>query len=52
MEVFGAAEKFNSWLDTINLIFGGIKPKMLLDNSFGINLLRDELTRIEYGNLA
>ena len=52
VEVFGSAEKFNSWLDTDNLALGNTKPKMLLDNSFGINMLRDELTRIEYGVLA
>jgi len=52
VEVFGSAEKFDSWLETNNLILGGIKPKMLLDNSFGINILRDELTSIEYGTLA
>lgn len=52
VEVFGSAEKFNSWLETDNLALDRIKPKMLLDNSFGINMLRDELTRIEYGILA
>ena len=52
VEVFGTTEKFDLWLDTINLALGKIKPKMLLDNSFGINMLRDELTRIEYGILA
>jgi putative toxin-antitoxin system antitoxin component (TIGR02293 family) len=52
VEVFGKAEKFDSWLDTENLALGNIKPKMLLDNSFGINMLKDELTRIEYGVLA
>lgn len=52
VEVFGSAEKFNSWLDTDNIALGKIKPKMLLDNTFGINMLRDELTRIEYGILA
>lgn len=52
IEVFGSAEKFNAWLDIDNLALGKLKPKMLLDNSFGINLLRDELTRIEYGILA
>ncbi len=52
VEVFGSAEKFNSWLDTDNLALGNTKPKMLLDNTFGINMLRDELTRIEYGVLA
>ncbi|UOB17526.1 type II RES/Xre toxin-antitoxin system antitoxin [Abyssalbus ytuae] len=52
VEVFGNKEKFNEWLDTINLAIGGIKPKELLDNTFGISLLKDELTRIEYGVLA
>ena len=52
VEVFGSAEKFDSWLETESLALGGIKPKMLLDNSFGINLLKDELTAIEYGILA
>ncbi len=52
IEVFATAEKFNSWLDTNNLALGNILPKMLLDNSFGINMLKDELTRIEYGVLA
>lgn len=52
IEVFGNAEKFNSWLETNNLALGGTKPKTLLDNSFGIGILRYELTAIEYGILA
>lgn len=52
VEVFGKKEKFNSWLETQNLALGGIKPKELLDNTFGISLLKDELTRIEHGVLA
>ena len=52
VEVFGSAEKLNSWLETDSLALGSIKPKTLLDNSFGINILRDELTAIEYGILA
>ncbi|NVO19895.1 MAG: DUF2384 domain-containing protein [Bacteroidetes bacterium] len=51
-EVFGSPEKFNSWLETDNLSLGKTKPKYFLDNSFGIGLLKDELTRIEYGVLA
>ena len=51
-EVFGTAEKFNSWLETDNLALGRVKPKSFLDSSFGINLLKDELTRVEYGILA
>ena len=52
IEVFGEQEKFNTWLNTKNIALGGIKPKELLDSSFGIQLLKDELTRIEHGILA
>ncbi len=51
-DVFGSNEKFNSWLETKNIMLGGVKPKDLLDNTFGISLVKDELTRIEYGILA
>lgn len=52
IEVFGDQDKFNVWLLTKNVALGGIKPKDLLDSSFGIQLLKDELTRIEHGILA
>src|SRR5690349_1031720 len=48
----GSIDNFNTWLDTINLTFGKVKPKTLLDSSFGIQLLHDELTRLEHGILA
>lgn len=50
--VFGNGEKFNQWLTTPNVALGNVKPKELFDSSFGINLLKDELGRIEYGILA
>jgi putative toxin-antitoxin system antitoxin component (TIGR02293 family) len=52
VEVFGTSVQFNSWLETNNLALGNIKPKMLLDNTFGISMLKDELIRIEHGVLA
>lgn len=52
VDVFGDKKKFNTWLETDNLSLGRIKPKELLDNSFGIDLIKDELTRIEHGVLA
>jgi len=52
IEVFGEQEKFNTWLVTNNVALGGIKPRDLLDSSFGIQFLKDELTRIEHGILA
>jgi putative toxin-antitoxin system antitoxin component (TIGR02293 family) len=50
--VFGSSAAFNSWLDSENLALGKVKPKSLLDSSFGIGLLKDELGRIEHGVLA
>jgi putative toxin-antitoxin system antitoxin component (TIGR02293 family) len=52
IEVFGEQDKFNTWLKTENIALGGIRPKELLDSSFGIQILKDELTRIEQGILA
>lgn len=51
-EVFGNSENFNTWLESENLALGKIKPKSLLDSSFGLDLLKDELTRVEHGVLA
>lgn len=51
-DVFGDEKKFNLWLNTENLSIGSVKPKELFDSSFGIDLLKDELTRIENGILA
>ncbi|MEX8548187.1 MAG: antitoxin Xre/MbcA/ParS toxin-binding domain-containing protein [Mucilaginibacter sp.] len=51
-EVFEDNGNFDSWLNTKSIALGGVKPKDLLDTTFGINLVRDELTRIEHGVLA
>ena len=50
--VFGERENFTKWLETNNLALGDILPLDLLKTSFGIQLLIDELTRIEHGVLA
>lgn len=52
IEVFGNTDNFISWLNSVNIVLGGIKPIELLDNSFGINLVTNELIKIEYGVLA
>lgn len=52
IDVFGKASYFESWMDSRNLALGGISPIELLDSTFGIELLKDELTRIEHGVLA
>lgn len=52
IEVFGDKQKFDTWLGIKNVALGNIKPKALLDTSFGIGLLKDELNNIEQGVLA
>jgi putative toxin-antitoxin system antitoxin component (TIGR02293 family) len=51
-DMFGTVEKWNFWLESENLALGNMKPKELLDNTFGINLVKDELLRIGHGVLA
>ena len=51
-EIFGDEQSFNTWLSTRNVAMGGIVPKEWLDNTFGINFIKDELVRIEHGVLA
>ncbi len=52
IEVFGNKKNFISWLGSTNISLGGIQPKSLLDSTFGINLVKDELVKIEHGILA
>ena len=51
-EVFGSTENFLAWINSKSIALGGVKPTNLLDNSFGINMVRDELIKIEHGILA
>jgi len=52
IEVFGLEDNFYTWMDSTNIALGGVKPKDMLDTSFGIGLIHDELNRIEHGILA
>ena len=52
VEVFGDSENFTTWLNAKSVSLGGVPPKELMDTTFGISLLNDELTRIEHGVLA
>lgn len=50
--VFGSVAEFNSWLSAPAFGLGKAVPKDLLDTITGIELVSEELTRIEYGDLA
>ena len=52
VDVFGIDENFYTWMDTKSIALGGVKPKDLLDTSFGINMVYTELGRIEHGIFA
>jgi putative toxin-antitoxin system antitoxin component (TIGR02293 family) len=52
IRVFGHQANFDTWLDTINPALGHIKPKDIFDSAFGIDMIQDELGRIEHGILA
>ena len=52
VDIFGDPKKFDQWLEMESVALGSTKPKDLMDSTFGIDLLRDELNRIEQGVLA
>ncbi len=52
IEIFGSKEAFNKWLQKPAFGLYNQVPDSLLSTSTGINLLMDELTRIEYGEFA
>jgi putative toxin-antitoxin system antitoxin component (TIGR02293 family) len=52
IDIFGASEKFYAWMDSVSIALGGVKPKELLDTTFGITQVYDELGRIEHGIFA
>ncbi|MET0637017.1 MAG: antitoxin Xre/MbcA/ParS toxin-binding domain-containing protein [Chitinophagaceae bacterium] len=52
LEVFRDMEKFSLWLDTPSFALGKMKPKDLLKDSYGKELVLGELVRINYGIFA
>lgn len=50
--VFGDLEKFRLWLITPNFALGNLQPIELLKDSYGKDLVLNELTRIDHGIFA
>lgn len=50
--IFSSVEEFNQWLALPAIGLGGQIPFSLLDTITGIQMVNEELTRIEYGDLA
>lgn len=51
-EIFGSIDTFSDWLSRPAYGIGKQVPQDLLDTMTGIDLITDELKRIEYGDLA
>ncbi len=53
IEVFNnETDKFQRWIKEKNIALGSITPESLFDSITGINEVRNELNRIEYGVFA
>lgn len=48
LAIYGLKEAFIKWLHTETLVFNGM-PIQYIDTNIGINLIVDELNRIEFG---
>jgi len=51
-EVFESMDFFKDWMDSVVVALGNKKPKEFLDTSLGIEILMEELGRIEQGVFA
>lgn len=51
-QVFGDKNIFQSWLYDQNIPLGNVTPLSLLDTSFGIGMVKEELGRIQHGIFA
>jgi putative toxin-antitoxin system antitoxin component (TIGR02293 family) len=51
-DVFDSTEQFYLWLNTPSFIFNNLKPSELLLDSYGKELVMEELSRIEHGIFA
>lgn len=52
MEIFGSGQAFHQWLNMPAYGLGNQIPFDLMDTITGINLIEEELIRIEFGDLA
>ena len=52
VEIFGTADNFHRWLNKPAFGLGYQVPITLMDTITGIRLIKEELIRIEFGDLA
>jgi len=52
ISIFGNVQEFNKWMAAPSFGLGNQLPGDLMTTMTGINLINEELTRIEYGDIA
>ncbi|MDO8550418.1 MAG: DUF2384 domain-containing protein [Ignavibacteria bacterium] len=52
IEVFGDQSSFVNWLNKAAFGLGNLKPTEIINTSEGIDLIVEELSRIEFGDLS
>ena len=52
IEIFGLIDSFNNWLNKPSFGIGNKIPYQIMNTSTGVDLIIEELVRIEYGDLA
>ncbi len=52
IDVFGTKKSFNNWLKKPSIAFDQLIPWKMLQTSGGVHLVKDEVLRIAYGELA
>ena len=50
--VLGSVDMLLKWFNHVSVPLGGITPKSLLDTTFGIDMVQNELGRIQHGVIA
>ena len=51
-EVFGSIDSFNNWLEKPSPAFNNNSPSAFMKTSGGIDLIREEISRIAFGDFA
>lgn len=51
-EVFGSIDSFNNWLEKPSVAFNNNCPSLFMKTSGGIDLIREEISRIAFGDFA
>lgn len=52
LEIFGEQESFINWLNKASFGLGNLQPIEIINTSQGVDLITEELSRIEFGDFA